>query len=119
MKFFPFGTAQQFQTFTQDVVSQDLPSVLFERTINLEGLQKEFSKILQMPEKKKERWIKKNQFFIQEMLSKVRHESSLMVREFAFNEQSRKSVTTYMVALQQTLSTLEKVVYDAKEIKME
>lgn len=119
MKFFPFGDPRQPAAFSADMFSQDLTSILFERTVNLEGLQKEFSKVLKLPEKKREKWIKDHHPFIQEMLQKIRQESSLMVREFAYNEQARKTVTTYMVTLQQTLSTLEKVVYDPKELILE
>lgn len=117
MKFYPFSN---FNTaFSQPVNPQDLPSMLFERTANMEGLQKEFAKLLLLPKKKKEKWIKSHQDFIQEMLQKIRSESTIMIHEFAFNEIARRTVTEYMVVVQQTLSTLEKIVYDGEESKVD
>ena len=114
MKFYPISLVSP-QKLSQDVHTQDLPSMLFERTANMEALQKEFSKVLLMSKKKRDRWMQENEEFIQDMLNKIRQESSIMVREFAFSELAKKSVTEYMVTVQQTLATLEKVAYDEED----
>jgi hypothetical protein len=117
MKFYPFSNFSS--VFPQPSNPQDLSSLLFERTANMEGLQKEFAKLLLLPKKKKEKWLKSHQDFIQDMLQKIRNESTIMVHEFAFNEVARQTVTEYMVVVQQTLSTLEKIVYDGEEAKVD
>lgn len=117
MKFYPIANFSQ--PFNQPVNPQDLPGMLFERTANMEGLQKEFAKLLLLPTKKKEKWIKSHQDFIHDMLQKIRNESSIMVHEFAYNELARRTVTEYMVVVQQTLSTLEKIVYDSEQTKLD
>jgi hypothetical protein len=115
MKFFPISSLF-FQPLTQ-MANHDLPGILFERTAQMEGLQKEFAKLLLLPKKKKEKWIRDHKDFIHDMLQKIRSESSIVIHEFILNELSRKTVTEYMVTLQQTLSTLEKIVGDEKELK--
>lgn len=116
MKFFPISSAF-FQPFSQPVSAKELSGLLFERTAHMEGLQKEFAKLLLLPKKKKEKWLKAHRDFIQEMLQKIRSESTIMVHELMANELSRRTVTEYMVTVQQTLSTLEKIVDDGKEMK--
>lgn len=116
MKFFPISSSFS-QAFSQPMSAKDLSGMLFERTAQMEGLQKEFSKLLLLPKKKKDKWIRVHKDFIQEMLQKIRNESSIMVHEFMLNELSRQTVTEYMVTVQQTLSTLEKIVDQDKELK--
>ena len=116
MKFFPISSTFS-QNFNQPMSPQDFSGMLFERTAQMEGLQKEFSKLLLLPKKKKEKWIRTHKDFIQEMLHKIRSESTIMIHEFMLNELSRRTVTEYMVTVQQTLSTLEKIVDDGKELK--
>lgn len=116
MKFFPISTAFS-QAFSQSISEKDLSGMLFERTIQMEGLQKEFAKLLLLSKKKQEKWVKANKDFIQEMLQKIRNESTIVVHEFMLNELSRQTVTEYMVTVQQTLATLEKIVDEGKELK--
>lgn len=109
MKFYPISLVPPQDLFKDLSQPFDIVGMLFERTAQMESLQKEFSKILLMSKKKREKWIKENQDFIQDMLDQIRKESSLMVRDFAFNKVTRNSVTEYMVTVQQTLSMLEKI----------
>lgn len=118
MKFFPISLFSP-QSLSNDISSRDLPSVLFERTANMEGLQKEFAKVLMMSKKKRDKWVKNHQDFIQDMLDRIRQESSIMVKDFATNELTKSTITEYMVTVQQTLATLEKVVYDNEESKVD
>ncbi|MEO8581464.1 MAG: hypothetical protein ABI425_02675 [Patescibacteria group bacterium] len=116
MKFYPISSTFS-QAFDGPTNAQDLSGMLFERTAHMEGLQKEFSKLLLLPKKKKDKWIKIHKDFIQEMLHKIRNESSIMIHEFTLNELTRRTVTEYMVTVQQTLSTLEKIVDEGKELR--
>ncbi len=117
MKFFPIAPSL-FHPFANNGSAQNITQLLFERTANMEGLQKEFSKLLLQSKKSKEKWLKENQDFIQDMLDAIRSESSLMVHEFMANTVAKSTVIEYMVTVQQTLATLEKLVDDGKKHKM-
>ncbi len=115
MKFFPLADLQP-QTRTPS--SQGFTTLLFQRTVTLEGLQKEFTKILLFPRRRREKWLDQHQDFIYQMLHHVRQESSFVVNELITQKTSQQQVTEYMVTLQQTLITLERIVDEADELKV-
>lgn len=114
MKFYPLAN---LHGQTQNLNSKEFTTLLFQRTATLEGLQKEFTKILLYSRRRRHLWLDKHQDFIFQMLQHVRQESTFVINEVLTQQTGEKQLTEYMVTLQQTLITLEKIVDEVEEIR--
>ncbi len=114
MKFYPL---QNVSDVINTPKKLDMVSSLFEKTSKMSLLQREFTKVLLMSKKKREKWVMENQDFIQQLLFTFRQETSLTLNDVIYSEQGKEQVTEYIVVLQQTLSTLERIVFDGEDSK--
>lgn len=117
MKFYPISLVPPAQLFKDSTPKDQLRELLFERTAEMEGVQKELAKILLYPKKKRDKWVKENQDFINDMLDQIRFESRIRLGDVLSNDSVRTTITEYMVVAQQTLATLEKVMYWGQEVQ--
>ena len=114
MKFYPLAN---LYVQAKSPSAGEFTTLLFQRTATLEGLQKEFTKILLYSKRRRHQWLDKHQDFIVQMLHHVRQESSFVINEVLNQQTAEKQLTEYMVTLQQTLLTLEKIVDEVDELK--
>lgn len=114
MKFFPLGDVQPV---VQRSDSQDLTSILFQQTALLEGLQKELTKISLYPKSRRRKWLEEHQDFIYQMLLRIRYETRSVVDKLINDNQGLSQVAEYMMTLQQTLITLERITDEKPQLQ--
>lgn len=112
-KFYPLSNVK---LFPQQQIKQNAVVNLFEKTSKLGALQKEFSKILLYPKKRREQWILENQSFLQKILYQMRQESSFTLSEAFTTKQAQRQVGEYMLTVEQTLTTLERIVDESESL---
>lgn len=83
--------------------------------MNMEGLQKEFTKILLLPKKKRDKWITGHKEMILDMLYQIRQEGQIVVRNMEMNEVTKRTIVDYMVVLQNIVDTLERMMRETDQ----
>lgn len=105
MKFYPL---KKLANPSKKQLKSELASEIFHQIVKLEGIKKEFSKILLYPQQQRRDWVEENADLVTQVLGNIKQESKQIFTDVSALQEMHQ-ITEYFVIVQQTLEVLDRI----------